>query len=277
MKEKLLRKLYVYRARFIISMKIYFRYPINVIFSFFDPLIWLTPFYFMGRSFSINGEMTGFSKYTGNSDFMGFLVVGYMVMSYVQTVFWSIGFSLKEEMQQGVLESNWSAPASRISLLISKSLSKLLITTIEIIITGVICHFAFGFRVTGDILKAVGFMIPGIIGLMGIGVAIAGLVLIAKNANPIIDLSSSIINAMSGSFFPIKVLPKAFMAISLAIPLTYMYDSNRVILINQKPLFSLKIEFIILIVSMIVCCIVGNWIFLRIDRKCRDKGILGTH
>lgn len=277
MKEKLLKKFYVYRARFIISMKIYFRYPINFIFTFFEPLIWLTPFYFMGKSFSVNGKMIGFSKYTGNSDFMGFLVVGYMVMTYVQTVFWTIGFSLKEEMQQGVLESNWSAPVSRISLLVSKSLSKLLISTIDITIVAIVCHFAFGFTITGNVLKAIAFIIPGVIGLMGIGFAIAGLVLIAKNANPIIDLVSSIINAMSGSFFPIKVLPKFFMIISLSIPLTYMYDSTRAILINQKPLFSLKTEFIILIVCMIVACIAGNWIFLSIDKKCRDKGVLGTH
>ncbi|WP_392486650.1 ABC transporter permease [Haloimpatiens sp. FM7315] len=277
MKEKILKALYVYRARFIISMKLYFRYPLNAAFTFFDPLIWLTPFYFMGKSFSVNGHMTGFSKYTGNSDFMGFLVIGYMVTAYVATVFWSIGFSLREEMQQGVLESNWSAPVGRITLIVSKSLSKFAITTVEVIITGIVCHFTFGFNLNGNILKAIGFLIPGIIGLMGLGMAIAGLVLIAKNANPIIDLTNSILAGFSGSFFPIKVMPRGFTFISLIIPLTYIYDSTRALLINQEPLFSLKKEFIIVIVTMIIMCILGNYIFLKIDRRCREKGNLATH
>lgn len=274
---KFIKAFNVYRARFIIAMKIYFRYPMNCILTFFEPLIWLTPFYFMGKSFSINGKMAGFEKYTGNSDFMGFLVVGYMISSYVSTVLWSLGFSLKEEMRQGVLESNWSTPVKRSSLLISKSIFSFTITTIEIIITGIVCHFAFGFTINGGVLKAILFLIPGLIGMMGIGMAVAGLVLLAKNANPIIDLSSSILTGISGGFFPIKILPKAILFISLCIPLTYIYDSSRAILINQKPLFNLKKEFIILTITMLALGAIGNWIFMRIEKRCRMKGIIGTH
>jgi ABC-2 type transport system permease protein len=277
MRDKFIKKLNVYRARFIISMKIYFRYPLNVVLTFFDPLIWLTPFYFMGKSFSFNGEMVGFQQYTGNSDFMGFLVVGYMISAYVSSVFWGVGFSMKEEMRQGVLESNWSTPVSRITLIVSKSIFYFFITTLEVIITASVCHYAFGFKVTGEVLKAVAFLVPGIIGIMGIGMAVSGLVLMAKNANPIIDLTNSILPVMSGSFFPIKVFPRGFMFISLVLPLTYIYDSSRAILIGQQPLFNLKKEFIIIIAAMILLCIIGSWIFMRIERKCRDMGILGTH
>ena len=66
---------------------------------------------------NLNGKFPGFEKYAGNSD--------YMVSTYVWTVSWSRGFALKEEMTQGVLESNWSAPVNRIGLLISKSASKM--------------------------------------------------------------------------------------------------------------------------------------------------------
>jgi ABC-2 type transport system permease protein len=267
----------VIRARFIISLKIYVRYPVNFIMSIFEPLMWLTPFYFMGKSFSSGGSVAGFEKYTGNSDFMGFLVIGFIVSSYVSAVFWSLGFSLKEEMRQGVLESNWSAPVNRTVLLLSKSVFYFFTATFEVIITIIVCHFAFGFNLTTGILKALAFLIPGIIGLMGIGMAIAALVLVAKDANPIIDLSNSTLSAMSGSYFPVKVMPKGFLFISLILPLTYIYDSSRAILINQVPLFSLKYEFIIIVAAMCIFCIIGNMIFLKVERKCRSLGILGTH
>lgn len=74
---------------------------------------------------NLNGKFPGFEKYAGNSDYMGLVILGFMVSTYVWTVSWSRGFALKEEMTQGVLESNWSAHVSRIGLLISKSASKM--------------------------------------------------------------------------------------------------------------------------------------------------------
>lgn len=267
----------VFKARFKISMKIYFRYPVNVIMTLFEPLMWLAPFYFMGISFSDKGRVSGFEAYTGNSDFIGFLVVGFMISTYVGTVFWSMGFSLKEEMRQGVLESNWSAPVNRITLLISKCIFQFCAATFEIILTGIVCYFAFGFRITPDILKFLLFLVPGIIGMLGIGLGISSLVLLAKDANPIIDLSNSTFAALSGSYFPVKVLPKYFIFISMMIPLTYLYDSSRAILVGQTTLMPLKSELIILLVSMVILFALGSWIFMRVEKKCRRLGILGTH
>jgi ABC-2 type transport system permease protein len=269
--------LIVFRARFLISMKIYFRYPVNFIMTLFEPLMWLTPFYFMGRSFSSGGRLEGFEKYTGNSDYMSFLVIGFMVSTYVATVFWTMGFSLKEEMRQGVLESNWSAPVNRIVLMISKSTFQFCAATFEIILTGVVCHFAFGFSINSGLLKVIGFLIPGIIGMMGLGLIVGSLVLLAKEANGIIDITNAMVSAFSGSYFPVKVMSKGFLFISLALPLTYIYDSSRAILINQVPLMSLKTEFIIIIISMVAFGILGSFVFMRVERKCRELGILGTH
>jgi ABC-2 type transport system permease protein len=269
--------LIVFRARFLISMKIYFRYPVNFFMTLFEPLMWLSPFYFMGKSFSSDGRLQGFEKFTGNSDYMSFLVVGFMISAYVSTVFWTMGFSLKEEMRQGVLESNWSAPVNRVVLMVSKSLFQFCATTFEVILTGIVCHFAFGFTITSGLLKAILFLIPGIIGMMGLGLAVGAMVLMAKEANGIIDITNAVVSAFSGSYFPVRVMPKGFLFISLVLPLTYIYDSSRAILINQSPLLPLQTEFLIIIVAMVGFCALGSYIFMKVERKCRELGILGTH
>lgn len=274
---RLKETLIVFKSRFLISMKIYFRYPVNIIMTLFDPLMWLSPFYFMSKSFSKGGTLEGFAKYTGNSDYMSFLVIGFMISSYIGTVFWTMGFSLKEEMRQGVLESNWSAPVNRVVLMISKSLFQFCATTFEVILTGIVCHFVFGFNINSGLIKAIAFLIPGIIGMLGLGLAIGALVLLAKEANGIIDISNSLTSAFSGGYFPVKVMPRGFIFISLALPLTYIYDSSRTILINQTPLMPLSTEFVIIIASMFVFLLLGSFIFMKVERKCRELGILGTH
>jgi len=267
----------VLKARFLISMKMYFRYPVNVLMTLFEPLMWLSPFYFMGKAFSVNGRIEGFEKYTGNSDYIGFMVLGFMVSAYVSMIFWSVGFSLKDEMRQGVLESNWSSPSNRIALLLGRTLFQFLATTFEVILIGIVCHFAFGFTINKNILKAISFLFPGIIGLFGLGLFVASLVLIAKEAGPIVDITNSTLNALSGMAFPIKVMPRGFVFISMILPMTYVNDSIRALLLGQTPLMPLYKEFLIIVISIFIFWLVGSYAFAKVERKCKELGILGTH
>ncbi|MDV3428701.1 MAG: ABC transporter permease [Bacillota bacterium] len=275
--DSIKRNIIAFNARFLISMKIYFRYPINFIMTLFDPIMWLTPFYFMAKAFSSNGQLSGFSKYTGNSDYIGFLVIGYMISCYVSTIFWSMGFSLKDEMREGVLESNWSTPVSRITLMISKSSFQMTAATFEIILTGIVCHYIFGFNINNNVLTAILFLIPGLIGMLGFGLAIGAVVLLIKEANGIIDVTNSLVSGLAGGYFPVKVLPFGFLIISLILPLTYIYDSSRALLINQIPIFSLRKEFVIVLITMVAFSFLGSFIFMKVEKHCRMLGVLGTH
>ncbi len=271
------RNLIAAKARFWVGLKIYFRYPLKMLQVFIDPIIWLAPFYFMQKTFSSGGSLKGFEQYSGNSDFMGFLVIGYMITAYINTTFWGLGYTLKDEMWQGVLESNWSTPVNRINLLVSRCSFDFVAVTVENIITGIVCYFAFGFTITSSILKFLAFLIPGIIGMLGIGIAVASLVLMAKEANGIIDVSSSLISGLSGGFFPIKVMPRIFMMLALALPLTYLNDSSRAILIGQDTILPLKAEFVIILAAMFVLMFIGSFIFMRVERRCRASGNLSGH
>lgn len=273
MRENLL----IIRARFKMAMKIYFRYPLNFIFSCLDPIIWLSPLYFMGKAFEINGEIQGFASYTGNSDYTGFIVLGYMISCYLSTALWSIGLTLKNEMLDGTLESNWSTPANKMAILIGSSLFYFCVTTFQIIITIIFCHFLFGFTISFKTFKIFMFLVPGIVSLIGIGIGISALVLLFKEANSIIDISNFFLSGFSGSFFPIKVLQKPIIFVSLCLPLTYLNDSMRAIMLGQTPLFSLKFQFLIILISMFVFYIGGRMIFLVVEKYCRDKGILSGH
>lgn len=265
----------VIKARFIIKWKIYFRYPLNFFYFFIDPIVWISPFYFMAKVFGENGELKGFEAYTGSGDFMSFLVIGFITTSYVNSATWSIGFSIKDEMMDGVLESNWTAPISRVSLVLSNTAFEFLKTTFSIICTCILSYFLFDFRINGEILKALLFMIPGVIGLMGIGLMMSALVLILKNASSVIDIGGALIQGISGGFFPIQVMGKYLLVFSLAIPLTYMNDSVRAILIGQTPIIPLNYQLIILVISMFLFILLGSFVFNKVEKKCRENGLQG--
>src|SRR3989304_5711721 len=90
--------------------KQYWRYPLNAVSSVFQPLIWIAPVYFMGQAFSVNGKALGFSQYSGTTDFMSFILLGTVLESFINAGFWGMGYALKNDMDSGVMESNWLTP-----------------------------------------------------------------------------------------------------------------------------------------------------------------------
>ena len=255
----------------------FIRYPMNAVFRIIEPIVWLTPVYFLGKSFATGEGNAGFAAYSGTADYMSFVLLGWMLSSYVSAVFWGMGYSLKTEMDSGVLESNWLAPVSRPLLLVGQTVANLTITTVKSAGTLFLAWLFFGFRVTGNLLSACAVVVPVLVALYGFGFAFAALVLLIREPNPVIDVSNFLITLVSGSEFPVSVLPKFLLPVSLAIPLTYGYDAVRGYLLNTRTILPIQHEIVILLVCMGVMVPAGYAVFKVVERRCRALGTLGFH
>lgn len=272
-------KLYLISIGAIIKrdMKIFFRYPINAIFSILEPVIWIAPVYFLAKSFQIGGKNIGFEQYAGTNDYMAYIVIGSIIGSFISSVMWGMGFSLKEEMDTGVIESNWLTPIPIWIQLIGRSLFSLVITTINSLTTAFLIWILFGFNIGRGILSSIITLIPFLIALYGLGFGIASLVLITNNANNIIDISNYLLTTLSGQNFPITVLPKYLMAISFALPLTYGFDAIRGILLDTHTILPLNTERLILLIFMCFGITVGIQILNKVINYCKKIGNIGFH
>jgi ABC-2 type transport system permease protein len=253
------------------------RYPLNALFNTLQPIIWLTPVYFLGKSFSTGSQSPGFAAYSGTDDYMSFILVGTILSGFVGAVFWGMGYSLKNEMDSGVLESNWMAPIPRPVFLIGRTLTSLAITTINSAGVLVLAWLFFGFRVSGDLFAALVIVMPILVALYGFGFAFAALVLLIREPNTLIDVSDFVISLMSGRQFPVKVLPRFLLPVSLALPLTYGYDAVRGYLLRTTTIIPIHYEVVILLLFMVVMVAAGHAVFKRVERRCRSLGTLGLH
>lgn len=268
------------RALFAIARKDwkqYWRYPLNAVSSIFHPLIWLAPVYFMGKAFSVNGQAEGFAQYSGTADFMSFILLGTILTNFINSVFWGMGYALKEDMDSGVMESNWLTPIPRLLILTGHSLANLTVTTITSSGMLVAASLLFGFRASGDVLQAFIPVIPMMIGLYGFGFAFAALVLIMREANTMVDISSFLVQIFSGANFPVNALPKWLLPVSLALPLTYGLDAVRGFLLKTPTILPIHWELILLVVFMVLMLWLGSWAFNSLERRVRKLGTLGQH
>ncbi len=255
----------------------YWRYPLNAFSSVLHPVIWLTPVVFMGKAFSVNGEARGFAAYTGTGDYVSFILLGTILAQFIGAVFWGLGYSLKTDMEAGVLEANWLSPVERPLLLVGRTLTSLAITLLTSAGLLLIAGLLFGFHASGNVLAAFLTVLPMLVGLYGFGFAFAAIVLIVREANTLVDVSNFLVTTFSGENFPVNSLPRWLMPVSLALPLTYGFDAVRGWLLGTRTLLPLPWEIAILVVFMFVMIEVGLLIFRVLERRVRRKGTLGQH
>jgi ABC-2 type transport system permease protein len=253
------------------------RYPLNLLARVVEPIGWLLPVYFLGRAFSGPRGAVGFAGWTGTTEFMTFIVVGWVLSAYVSAVMWGMGFSLKTEMDQGVLESNWMAPVSPARLLVGRTLASVLLTTLTSAAFLLLADALFGLSLRGRTLAAAAFAVPVVVGLYGLGFVLAGLVLRLRDANTLIDLSSFTLGLLSGRDYPVAVLPQPLRLVSLVLPLTYGYDGLRALLLGTRPLLPLAAQAAVATAFMAAMVAAGLWTLSRLDRHSRTSGSIGQH
>ncbi len=269
-----LRALYAVAAK---DWRQYWRYPLNAVSSVLQPLVWLTPVYFMGLAFSVNGKALGFAGYSGTTDYISFILIGTALSNFISAVFWGMGYALKNDMDSGVLESNWLAPISRPVLLIGHTVTNLAVTTVTSIIMLVVGALLFGFQTTGNTVAAIVIAIPMLLGLYGFGFMFAAVVMIMREANTLTDVGSFLVQILSGADFPVTVLPKWLLPIALALPLAYGFDAVRGVLLNTNTLLPIILEYIVMLVFMVAMIAIGLLAFRRLERYVRQRGTLGMH
>lgn len=255
----------------------FWRYPLNAFSNMLQPLVWLAPVYFMGQAFSVNGKAVGFAGYAGTTDYMSYIILGTALSNFIMSVFWGMGYSLKWDMDGGVLEANWLAPLPRPLMLVGRTFSSLATTTLTSIGIVLVASAVWGFHPTGNLFAAILAVIPLLVGLYGFGFAFAALVLILREANTLVDSGSFLVQLLSGANFPVTVLPKWILPISLALPLTYGFDAVRGLLLQTRTLLPLHIEIIILVVFMFLMVYVGLKAFYALERRVRQIGTVGQY
>ena len=253
------------------------RYPLNVASRVFEPLVWLAPVYFLGRAFSVDGAAAGFAAWTGAADYMSFIIVGWVLSSFVSAVMWGMGFSLKTEMDQGILESNWVGPVSPSVLLVGRTLASIALTSLTTLGFLALAVPLFGVSVRGGLLPAAALALPVVISLYGFGFLLAGIVLRLRDANTLVDVSNFVLGLVSGRDFPVAVLPRAVAILSLLLPLTYGYDGIRAILLGTRSLLPLPLQGAVVVAFMAVTVVAGQYALRRLEYRTRVEGSLAQH
>ncbi len=237
------------------QLKRYMRSHSRIIGSLGQPLLFLIA---LGYGF---GPI--FQK-AGQGNYLEFLAPGVIAMTILFTSIFS-GIEIIWDRQFGFLKETLVAPASRLDIMLGRTLGGATVATIQGIIVLLISIVA-GFRPTNYVLLPVAILIMALIALLftALGTAIASLLEDMQGFQMIMNFLVMPLFFLSGALFPLQGLPVAIILFSSLNPLAYGVDGLRGALVGQI-YFGFGIDFLVLAGVSALFLIIGSYLFSKIQ------------
>jgi ABC-2 type transport system permease protein len=256
------------------STKIFLMYPVELFgFSVF-PILWVIPLVFQGKALAGGGRSAGFAVLTGTDHYLGYIMIGAFVSTFVFSSLYGMGGSIREESYYGTLEILLSSPANKLAILLGKGLSDTLISTCMVTVQLILCSLFFHFRMHWAlILPVVLAMGSLVIGLYGLG---TGLTLRYKETRGLTQTINQMMFLFTPLRYPVEVNSFA-RSVSVWIPVTYALVVIRGAGLLGKTAGELVSPLLHLVGVDVLFLAVGLGLFFFLESRTRKAGTLGQY
>ncbi len=258
--------------------KIELAYPISFLRSVIQPVIFLLPFLLFGLVLVGGRYSETLKQYVGTGDIVTYIFVGYMIMGFIGTAIWAMGFSIRSEQWFGTLESVYVTPTSRLSLVFGMALHSTVHQSLGTFLEFGVIYAVFGLalKIQG-ILPTLAVLALMMFALYGFGIFVSALCLLLKEGWVVAEALHSIMMILSPVVYPLVVLPNFAQKISMAFPTAPALEGMRSFLIANYTVGTVGNVFLHLLALDIAWILFGVTVFYLIDRYIRGKGTLGKY
>jgi ABC-2 type transport system permease protein len=264
-------------AEFVKTMRIWFSYPIIMVYWAVFPLLWVLPYVFQGRALVGSASSEAFRQLTGSGNYLAFVLIGAMISTFVFSALWGVGNSLREETYWGTMEYIIASPTHPLVILIGKTLAEWAWSTVMVIFQAAIIALFFGVQFTlAKILPVLLLVVLLMIGFYGFAIAFAGFTLLIKEVHGWVHTLEWVFFLFSPIRYPVQVNPITA-ALSTLIPLTWALVAIRGIILLNKTEINLFQTVLVLALMDIVLLTAGYFLFIYLERKTRRDGTIGMH
>jgi len=199
----------------------------------------------------------------GEFSYFDFIAPGIMAMTVMMSVMTGLPAAISQEREMGTLDGMMVAPINRLSVILGKTLAQMARGILQGVLILVLAVMLFGVTIHGNILLVFALLLLGVFSFVGLGVVLTSF---AKDQETAVMLMTTIMFPMmflSGVFFPIEQMPWFMQSISKFLPLTYVADALRKVMVLGADIPALIPELTILIVFGVVMTAIAVPVFKR--------------
>jgi ABC-2 type transport system permease protein len=194
---------------------------------------------------------------TENLSFISYFVPSMLGLSVMQVGIFA-AIPLVADREKLILKRLAATPLRRWQLVGSNVLMRLLIALAQAVIIVAVGSFFFGVEITGSILLTAFFVVLGSVTFLALGYVIASFAGTEDSANGMTSVVQFPMMFLSGTFFPIQAMPDALQAVARIIPLTYLADALRQVMVGGVPFATLGVCAAVLLGWLVVCFAIAS-------------------
>jgi ABC-2 type transport system permease protein len=190
---------------------------------------------------AVAGEPAYYNLESQNTDsrnlkYIDFLVPGIVALSIMQMSVFSVAFVFADYKEKGVLKRLLATPMKPYEFVTANVVTRLLVALVQaafLIAVGVIIFKA---QVIGSYWALLPIVVLGAVMFLGLGFTVSGFANTVEAVPAIANLVVFPMLFLGGTFFPIDTMPDWLQKIANFLPLTYLSDSMREVMINGASL-----------------------------------------
>jgi ABC-2 type transport system permease protein len=177
--------------------------------------------------------------------FIDFFLPGVIGFSIMQTgMFAAIPFVQLRVTR--VLKRLSATPVSRWAVISSQAVVRLLLAVVQTVVLLLVGRLLFDVHIGNDILGMAAFVVLGGLAFLCMGLAISGLAKTEESVPALVQAVSFPMMFLAGVFWPIENFPPLVQAISRVLPLTFLGDGLRQVMVGGAALYPLWVDYAVL-------------------------------
>ncbi|MBE3599474.1 MAG: ABC transporter permease [Limnochordaceae bacterium] len=164
-------------------------------------------------------------------NYFSFMAPGIMAMVVVMAVMTGLAGAVSREREIGTLDGLLIAPVPRLSLILGKAISQSVRGLAQgalVLLLGIVL---FGVQVKGSLWMVALMLLLGVFSFVGVGILVSAISTEQETALTVMMTLTFPMMFLSGAFFPVDQMPPVLQVISRFIPLSYVIDSLRKIML----------------------------------------------
>jgi ABC-2 type transport system permease protein len=183
--------------------------------------------------------------------------VAYLVPSILAMALMQLGIfaaiPLVQQREKGILKRIGATPLARWKLIGSNVLLRLMVAIVDAVLILGIGFVFFDVKIVGNVLAAAGVVLLGAASFLAIGFMLASFLKTEEQATGVVQIVQLPMMFLSGIFFSFDFLPGFLQTIARFLPLTYLGDAMRQVMVNGTQVAPLGVDLAILTGWLVVC------------------------
>ena len=199
----------------------------------------------------------------GKFSYFDFIAPGIMAMTVMMSVMTGLPAAISQEREVGTLDGMMVAPINRLSVILGKTFAQMARGILQGVLILILAVLLFGVNIHGSIMLVFALLLLGVFSFVGLGVVLTSF---AKDQETAVMLMTTIMFPMmflSGVFFPVEQMPWFMQSISKFLPLTYVADALRKVMVLGADIPAISTELSILIIFGVVMTAIAVPVFKR--------------